>query len=54
VVMMSQNRQAAKDRDEAEHDYEINREALDRLGRLEEGQGRIQELLDRLAPSPEA
>jgi uncharacterized membrane protein len=51
VVLMSQNRQAAKDRDEAEHDYEINREALDRLRRLEEGQGRIQELLDRLAPS---
>lgn len=36
VVMMSQNRQAAKDRDEAEHDYEVNREALERLQRLEE------------------
>src|SRR5918992_324350 len=48
VVMMSQNRQAAKDRDEAEHDYDVNREALDRLGRLEEQQGRIHDLLVRL------
>jgi uncharacterized membrane protein len=49
VVMMSQNRQAAKDRDEAEHDYEINRQALERLRRLEEQQDRINELLTRLA-----
>jgi uncharacterized membrane protein len=35
VVMMSQNRQAAKDRDEAEHDYGVNEEALERLKRLE-------------------
>jgi uncharacterized membrane protein len=26
VVLMSQNREAARDRDEAEHDYEVNRE----------------------------
>jgi uncharacterized membrane protein len=45
VVMMSQNRQSARDRDEAEHDYEVNREALERLARLEEEQGRIRELL---------
>jgi uncharacterized membrane protein len=45
VVMMSQNRQTAKDRDEAEHDYDVNREALDRLRLLEEGQARIHELL---------
>ncbi len=45
VVMMSQNRQVAKDRDEAEHDYEINREALERLQRLEERQEQIRELL---------
>jgi uncharacterized membrane protein len=43
--MMSQNRQAVKDRDEAEHDYEANREALEQLARLEEEQGRIRELL---------
>jgi uncharacterized membrane protein len=49
VVMMSQNRQAAKDRDEAEGDYEVNREALERLRRLEERQERIDELLTRLA-----
>lgn len=45
VVMMSQNRQAAKDRDEAEHDYQVNREALERLERLEEQQAQIQELI---------
>ena len=45
VVMMSQNRQAAKDRDEAEHDYDVNRESLERLERLEEEQGRIHDLL---------
>lgn len=49
VVMMSQNRQAAKDRDEAEHDYEVNREALDRLARLEEQQTDIRDLLVGLA-----
>jgi uncharacterized membrane protein len=49
VVMMSQNRQAAKDRDEAEHDYAVNREALDRLRRLEEGQARLHDVLARLA-----
>ncbi len=47
VVMMSQNRQAAKDRDEAEHDYEVNREALDRLTRLEDRLSRLEELLAR-------
>jgi uncharacterized membrane protein len=35
VVMMSQNRQAAKDRDGAEHDYRIDQETFDRLKRLE-------------------
>jgi uncharacterized membrane protein len=35
VVMMSQNRQAAKDRDEAEHDYRIDQETFDRLKRIE-------------------
>jgi uncharacterized membrane protein len=44
VVMMSQNRQTAKDRDEAEHDYDVNREALDRLRRLEERLDRLIEL----------
>lgn len=45
VVMMSQNRQSAKDRDEAEHDYSIDQETLDRLKRLE---ARTEELLRRL------
>lgn len=54
VVMMSQNRQAAKDRDEAEHDYEVDREALDRLRRLEDGQTRIEEVLARLVEAPRA
>ena len=47
VVMMSQNRQAAKDRDEAEHDYAINREALDRLERLEGQLDRLTALMKR-------
>ena len=54
VVMMSQNRQAAKDRDEAEHDYEVNREALDRLRHLEEGQAKIHELLARMDATPKS
>jgi uncharacterized membrane protein len=45
VVMMSQNRQVAKDRDEAEHDYSIDQETLDRLKRLE---ARTEELLHKL------
>ena len=31
IVMMSQNRQAAKDRDMAEHDYEVNQRSFDHL-----------------------
>lgn len=46
-VLMSQNRQTARDRDEAEHDYEVNREALEILRRLEAEQARVKELLDR-------
>ena len=41
VVMMSQNRQAAKDRDEAEHDYRVNEETLDRLKGLETAIGEL-------------
>jgi uncharacterized membrane protein len=51
VVMMSQNRQAAKDRDEAEHDYKVNRESLDRLEQLEKNQRRALELLESLSRS---
>lgn len=51
VVMMSQNRQAAKDRDEAENDYDVNREALERLERLEENQRRVLEVLEALRRS---
>lgn len=46
-VMMSQNRQAARDRDEAEHDYAVNREALDILRRVEAGQTRLKTLLEQ-------
>jgi uncharacterized membrane protein len=35
VVMMSQNRQTARDRAEAEHDYTVNEEALSLLRRVE-------------------
>jgi uncharacterized membrane protein len=52
VVMMSQKRQAAKDRDEAEHDYDVNRDALDRLTRLETRQLEIHDLLVSLAGGP--
>jgi uncharacterized membrane protein len=51
VVMMSQNRQAAKDRDEAEHDYKVNLESFDRLERLEQNQRRVLELLEGLGRS---
>jgi uncharacterized membrane protein len=49
VVMMSQNRQAAKDRDEAEHDYHVNQEALERLKRLEKTHDELKELVARLS-----
>lgn len=48
VVMMSQNRQSAKDRFEAEHDYKVNQEALERLKRLEKNQEVLKELVGRL------
>lgn len=41
IVMMSQNRQAAKDRDEMEHDYSVNRDALARLERIERALARL-------------
>ena len=50
VVMMSQNRQAAKDRYEAEHDYRVNQEALDRLKRLEQANQLLLEEIRRLRP----
>jgi uncharacterized membrane protein len=49
VVMMSQNRQAAKDRDEAEHDYQINQETLERLKHLERAHQDVKRLLEELA-----
>jgi uncharacterized membrane protein len=47
--MMSQNRQAAKDRDEAEHDYRINQEAFERLKRLERSHAEALELLRKIS-----
>jgi uncharacterized membrane protein len=49
VVMMSQNRQAAKDRDEAEHDYAVNQKTFERLQQLERTNAEMYELLQRLA-----
>ncbi|MDQ4064633.1 MAG: DUF1003 domain-containing protein, partial [Actinomycetota bacterium] len=46
VVLMSQNREAARDRDEAEHDFQVNREALELLRRLSTDQDRLRELLE--------
>ncbi|HYU57090.1 MAG TPA: DUF1003 domain-containing protein [Actinomycetota bacterium] len=48
IVMMSQNRQAAKDRDEAEHDYQVNQEALDRLKALQESHDRLLAAVEEL------
>jgi uncharacterized membrane protein len=53
VVMMSQNRQSARDRDEAEHDYEVNREAFAALKKLQQDQARLKELLERLTKTEE-
>ena len=47
VVMMSQNRQAAKDRDEAEHDYDVDRRALDRIEAIDARLGRLERALTR-------
>ena len=49
VVLMSQNRQAARDRDEAEHDYDVNREALELLGHVRDEQTKLRELVQALA-----
>ncbi len=46
VVMMSQNRQTARDRDAAEHDYQVNREALGLLGQVLEEQRRLRALVE--------
>lgn len=45
-VLMSQNRQTARDRDEAEHDYSVDRKALDVLKHLEEEQARFTKLFE--------
>ncbi len=49
VVLMSQNREAARDRDEAEHDYEVNREALELLRGLLADQSEMRSALNRIA-----
>ena len=48
--MMSQNRQAAKDRDEAEHDYDVDRRALERLDAIDSRLGRLEQALTRREP----
>ena len=45
VIMMSQNRQAAKDRADAQHDYEINLKAELEIAHLHQ---KIDDLRDRL------
>lgn len=52
IVLMSQNRQAAKDRDEAEHDYDVNRQTFRLLQRLEERQAAMEEALRALGGPP--
>jgi uncharacterized membrane protein len=53
VVMMSQNRQSARDRDEAEHDYEVNREAFAALRTIQQNQAQLEEMLARLTKTEE-
>ncbi len=48
VVLMSQNREAARDRDEAEHDYDVNREALKLLRDVVAEQQEVKRRLDQL------
>jgi uncharacterized membrane protein len=43
VVLMSQNREAARDRDEAEHDYAVNKEALELLKEVREEQRQLRD-----------
>jgi uncharacterized membrane protein len=49
VVMMSQNRQSAKDRDAAEHDYRVNEETAEGLRRLEEKHDELHRVIQGLA-----
>jgi uncharacterized membrane protein len=52
VVLMSQNRAAARDRDEAEHDYDVNKEALELLGQVRKEQRELRETIAKvLGPS---
>jgi uncharacterized membrane protein len=55
IIMMSQNRQEAKDRLRAEHDYEVNlkseiliEEVLKRLSRLEANQQELMEYMSKI------
>jgi uncharacterized membrane protein len=52
VVLMSQNRQAARDRDEAEHDYEVNRETLNLLKQVREEQTKLREVVAQFTDRP--
>jgi uncharacterized membrane protein len=47
VVLMSQNREAAHDRDQAEHDYAVNKEALKLLKEVREEQTRLRESVSK-------
>jgi uncharacterized membrane protein len=49
VVMMSQNRAAARDRDAAEHDYGVNQEALDLLRTLAADHAALRQTVEGLA-----
>ncbi len=51
IIMMSQNRQTAKDRLEAEHDYEVNVKAELEVAELH---AKLDALLERLAEGREA
>jgi uncharacterized membrane protein len=50
VILMSQNRQAAKDRQQAAHDYEVNLKAEIEILHLHEKVDRLTSLLEGLHP----
>lgn len=52
VVLMSENRQAARDRDVAEHDHEVNREALDLLKLVRAEQAKLTEAVAKMSDRP--
>jgi uncharacterized membrane protein len=54
IIMMSQNRQAAKDRTAASHDYEVNLRAELEILRLHEKVNHLMKQIDKIADNADA